>query len=251
MPPMDLTQAVTAAVTLVTKKRKAKVPAPTKYDGTKEKLPIFIKEVKDWLADNEVVEEQDKIWLTAAYLKKGDAVEWLTQQSEDSAYWRTYNEFLTAVQCRFGDVDSNYTARHKLEKLKQMGSVEEYNTEFSKYAKKIGFSDEDLADRYQKGLSDRILQSIYNLKNLPDTLVKWANHALHFDWLNEQLCQMQPGVCGVGFDRTKVPITEPQPVKPQPWVRAEDYAPGTTGPMDINTAQWEKKMPPLLTTLGT
>jgi len=157
MPPVDLTQAVTAAVTLATKKRKAKVPAPTEYDGTKEKLPIFIKEVKDWLADNEVVEEQDKIRLTAAYLKKGDAAEWSTQQSEDGTYWRTYNKFLMAVQRCFRDVDPKYTACQKLEQLKQSGSVEEYNTEFSKYAKKTGFSDEDRADRYQKGLSDRIL----------------------------------------------------------------------------------------------
>ena len=154
---MDLTQAVTAAVTLATKKRKAKVPAHTEYDGTKEKLLIFIKEVKDWLADNEVVEEQDKIRLTAAYLKKGDAAKWSTQQSEDGAHWRTYNKFLMAVQRCFRDVDPKYTACQKLEQLKQSGSVEEYNTEFSKYAKKTGFSDEDLADRYQKGLSNRIL----------------------------------------------------------------------------------------------
>ena len=52
---------------------------------------------------------------------------------------------------------------------------------------------------------------------------------------------MRPGARGVGFDRTKISNTEPQPVKPQPRVRAEDYAPSTTGPMDIDTARWEKK----------
>lgn len=116
----DVTQAVTAAVTKATRKKKAKVPAPTEYDGSKDKLPIFIKEVKSWLADNDVDDDQDRIRLTAAYMKKGDAAEWSTQQAEDGTTWPSYAAFLLSVQHRFGDLDPKYTARQKLMKTKQI-----------------------------------------------------------------------------------------------------------------------------------
>jgi hypothetical protein len=41
--------AITKAIT--EKKERAWVPPLTEYDGTKDKLPIFLKEVKAWLED--------------------------------------------------------------------------------------------------------------------------------------------------------------------------------------------------------
>jgi hypothetical protein len=195
--------------------------------------------VRDWLEDNEVTDEQQKIRLAAAYLKKGDAAEWSTQQAEDGVKWPTYDVFLKAVQDRFGDIDPKYTARQKLMKTRQVSSVEAYNTEFKKHSRKTGFSDEDLSDKYQRGLNERILQSIYQSGALPNKLDEWFERALHFDRMYEQFQRLRPGVRGMTSERTKAPIAEPQQTKPR--VRAEDYTPGTTGPMDIDTARRENK----------
>ena len=91
----EVASAITRAIT--EKKERPRVPPPTEYDGTKDKLPIFLKEVRAWLEDNKVVEDDEKIRLTAAYLKKGEAAEWSTQQVEDDITWEDYDEFLNAI----------------------------------------------------------------------------------------------------------------------------------------------------------
>jgi hypothetical protein len=60
-------------------------------------LPIFFKEVKTWLEDNKVTEDDGKIRLTMAYLKKGEVAEWSTQQVEDEVMWESYDDFLNAI----------------------------------------------------------------------------------------------------------------------------------------------------------
>ena len=91
----EVANAITKAIT--EKKERARVPPPTEYDGTKDKLPIFLKEVKAWLEDNKVTEDDEKVRLTMAYLKKGEAAEWSTQQVEDEETWETYEYFLGAI----------------------------------------------------------------------------------------------------------------------------------------------------------
>jgi hypothetical protein len=91
----EVASAITKAIS--EKKERARVPPPTEYDGTKYKLPIFLKEVKAWLEDNKVMEDDEMIRLTMAYLKKGEAAEWSTQQVEDEEVWESYDDFLNAI----------------------------------------------------------------------------------------------------------------------------------------------------------
>ena len=58
----DLARTLAAIIKAVTKdKKKAKVPAPTAYDGSKEGLSTFFREMKEWLEDNKVTEDGDKV----------------------------------------------------------------------------------------------------------------------------------------------------------------------------------------------
>jgi hypothetical protein len=237
----EVVGAITKAIT--EKKERARVPLPMEYDGTKDKLPIFFKEVKTWLEDNKVTEDDGKMRLTMAYLKKGEGAEWSTQQVEDEVTWESYDDFLNAIQARFRDIDPKYTARQKLSKVKQTGSVETYSSEFRKYAKKTGFSDEDLSDKYQRGLNNEILYSIYHSKMMPTSLDGWIERSLHFDRLSEQLRQVRPGARNILTEKVGCRTFEPQPQvqTTAPKVHTEsDYKPGTTGPMDINRAKREK-----------
>jgi hypothetical protein len=61
-----------------------------------------------------VTDDQKKIRLGLAYMKKGDAALWATQQVEDEVTLASYDEFLKAIQIRFRDLDPEYTARQKL-----------------------------------------------------------------------------------------------------------------------------------------
>ena len=237
----EVANAITKAIT--EKKERARVPPPTEYDGTKDKLPIFLKEVKAWLEDNKVTEDDEKVRLTMAYLKKGEAAEWSTQQVEDEETWETYEDFLGAIRARFGDIDPKYTAREKLSKVKHTGSVETYSSDFRKYAKKTGFSDEDLSDKYQRGLNTEILSSIYQSESMPTSLDSWIERSLHLDRLSEQLHRVRPSARNLTTEKVSSRTFKPQPQVQTiaPKVRAEsDYKPGTTGPMDIDRAKCEK-----------
>jgi Ty3 transposon capsid-like protein len=232
----DVIAAITKAI--AEKKDRARVPAPTEYDGSKEKLPIFMKEMKAWLEDNKVTEGEEKIRLTLAYMKKDEAAMWSTQVAEDGMMWKTYSEFLDAVRTRFGDLDPKYTVHQKLLRTKQTGSVEAYSTEFRKYVKKTGFSNEDLANKYQRGLNNEIIQHIYHTGTLPISLNGWIKSALLYDRLSEQLHQLCPSTRNTATEKVK--YLEPQLNKPL--VHAEsDYKPGTVGPMNIDTARHEGK----------
>ena len=80
------------------------MPAPTKYDGSKEKLLIFMKEMKAWLEDNKVMEEVKKTRLTLAFMKKDKVAVWSTQVVEDEMMWKTYSEFLDTIKICFGNL---------------------------------------------------------------------------------------------------------------------------------------------------
>ena len=237
----EVANVITKAIT--EKKERARVPPPTEYDGTKDKLLIFLKEVKAWLEGNKVMEDEEKIRLKMAYLKKGEAAEWSTQQVEDEETWETYEDFLGAIRARFGDINPKYTAREKLSKVKHIGSVEMYSSNFRKYAKKTGFSDEDLSDKYQRGLNTEILSSIYCSKSMPTSLDSWIKCSLHLDRLSEQLHRVRPSARNLATEKVSSRTFEPQPQVQTiaPKVCAEsDYKPGTTGPIAINRAKHEK-----------
>ena len=51
-------------------------------------------ELKAWLHDIKVTDDQKRIRLGLAYTKKGDAAQWATQQVEDEAAWDSNDEFL-------------------------------------------------------------------------------------------------------------------------------------------------------------
>jgi hypothetical protein len=124
--------------------------------------------------------------------------------------------------------------------VKMKSSAEDYNTEFRKHAKKTGFSDQDLADRYKQRLNDTILRSVYGLGTLPASLQEWMDRALHFNRLQEQLGQIRSTALGTSVYWPRTSSTNPRSVKTQ--VRVEsDYRPGTTGPMDIDTTRHENK----------
>jgi hypothetical protein len=179
----DMNQIITAITEAIKEQKgKVRVPPPTEYDGSKGKLPTFLGEMKAWLEDNNVTNNQQKTPLTLSYMKVGEAVEWKTQEMENGTEWSSHDDFLKAIRNRFGEVDPEYTARKKLGKTKQIRSVEAYTTKFRKYTKRSGFSDVDLAEKYKKGLQANIMDSIYHSTlSLPVTLDQWVEHAHHFN----------------------------------------------------------------------
>ena len=227
--------AITKAITK--KKERAQVPPPTEYDGTKDKLPIFLKEVKAWLEDNKVIEDEEKIRLMMVYLKKGEVAEWSTQQVEDEEMWETYEDFLSAIRACFWDINPKYTVHEMLSKVKHTGSVETYSSDFGKYAKKTGFSDEDLSDKYQRGLNTEILSSIYCSESMPTSLDNWIEHSLHLDRLSEQLHHVRPSAHNLATEKVSSRTFKPQPQVQTITLKVHaesDYKPGTTSPMDID-----------------
>ena len=172
---MVVTEAVTKSVQ--PQPKRGKVPPPNPYNGSKETLPIFQTQVIDWLDHLKEDDDDEKIRLTKAYMKEGEAAEWVVMQTREQSEWITFEDFMKDVEARFGDIDPEYTAREKLKKLRQGSSVERYNTDFRKVQAQSGYSETDLMEKYQDGLNEETLQKMYN-NRLPTTLKGWMSEAL-------------------------------------------------------------------------
>jgi hypothetical protein len=218
-------------------KKKAKVPPPNTYDGNKDKLLVFRMQTENWLNFCEVNDDQEKIRLTIAYMKEGEAAEWVlqkaidAQEAGDDEIWSSWSEFTNELSERFGDIDPVYTAREKLKKLRQGNSVEKLNTEFKKYMNQCEYGGSVLIEKYQDCLNNETLEKIYS-RELPKTINEWMRNALQYERLAIRLKARKTG-------RTFIPNAprNAQDGQSGPRVTSADYKPGTTGPMDIDAAR--------------
>ena len=235
-----LVEAMRLVIAAEPKRPKARVPPPNPYDGKKDTLDQFVKECEEWLTDNEVLDDQSRIRLMGAYMKEGEAAKWITQKYNDRTVWTDRDAFVAEIRMRFGDIDPQFTAQEKIEALRQTRSVEEYNAEFKKYATQTGYSEVDLRRRYQKGLNTGIITKIYGAGRLPADMEGWYATALHFDQLYQQLQQIRPRAGGKVEERPRGPTKETTVTTTERKTTSADYKPGTSGPMDIDTAKREK-----------
>jgi hypothetical protein len=237
-----ITAAVTTALATVSKQSKARIATPNNFDGSKDKVDSFLKQCSDWLIDNKVTDDQEKICLIGSYFKEGEAADWAVQNSKEGKMWPTIAAFTIDILARFGDTDPEHTARMKLEKIKHTSTIEAYITEFKKYARQTGFSDVDLIYQYQKGLNDGVLQNIYRSGTLPNTLQDWYDTTNRFDQLWKRLQALRPNKGRKTDEKSKwTPPANTSTTAGKPAATSADYKAGTSGPMDIGRARREGK----------
>jgi Retrotransposon gag protein len=133
-------QIVAQITTPKTEKPKSRVAAPDSYDGSPEKLDIFLRQLYLTFSDDVEVfkDPMRKIRFALSYMKDKFALQWASRiigELEDgSRRYKSWEEFRTDLVAAFSNANKKEQAQRKLELLRQ-GSrpAEEYFVEFEEY----------------------------------------------------------------------------------------------------------------------
>jgi hypothetical protein len=183
-PPPPVTQ-VTATPQVL---KGPKVAPPEFFDGTKSKTKHFISQLQlHFMAERHHIQsDQDRITITLSYMRGGMAESWKTQKVKEYSQVPppvvTWDAFYQEFDSFFGDDDPSASARDKMELLTQSGkTAEEYVNSFKEIMGETGYNDAALVDYFERGLNAPLVDKIYDLESMPDTLAGWMAQALKFD----------------------------------------------------------------------
>ena len=137
--------------------------------------------------------------------------------------------FLNYFNAFFKDRQMANKARHKLRMLKQgTMTADQYQAEFKLHMKDTGFNDVALVEYFKTGLNQPLVDQIYLLPDMPETLTGWMKWASRFDnqWREKQQyqklqkgqtvqttsTQSKPGKTGTASTVSSIPISSTTPI---------------------------------------
>jgi hypothetical protein len=171
-------------------KKGLKVAVPDVFDGTLSKSETFLSQLSLYFHAKrlEFQEDQDKITFALSYLRGGTAGPWADQiirQQEGqtgTGVFPDWNAFREEFEKTFGDPNPAGTARYKMDQLRQgTHTADEYVASFRELVPKTGFNDEAHVEKFQKGLNPTLVDRIYALPEMPQTLKGWMDWATKLD----------------------------------------------------------------------
>jgi hypothetical protein len=222
-----------------------KVAPPDSFDGTQSKTDSFLSQLGLYFSGRkkEFQDDQDKIIFALSYMKGGTAGPWaaeVVRQYQDSPepLYPDWNTFLQEFKAAFGDPDPGSTARFKMDQLKQGShSVEEYVAKFKELASQTKYNDAAHIEKFEKGLNSALVDKIYSLPEMPDTLTGWITWATKLD---RQWRQREARKKALGPPTPQKPFrSQPLPVK-TPQVSREP----AVVPMEIDSGK--KRLGPMV-----
>ncbi|KAI5123269.1 hypothetical protein M0805_001358 [Coniferiporia weirii] len=152
---------------------------PNEFDGTREYARRFLSSCETYLQVNKHIYDTDelKINFVLSFMQTQTAGDWaINRESIASAYnvdskgnklttivrYGTWNDFVKDFKTTFITTDDTNEAQQALIKLKQTGTVDDFNNQFQSLATRSGItSPEALIALYQAGLTPALLKSIY------------------------------------------------------------------------------------------
>ena len=163
-----------------------KVATPDPFTGNLAKSEEFLTSLTLYFhgKGGNLTDEQ-KITLALSYMKGGTAGQWAKRKVKLlSREGQTWDQFLSDFNASFSDPDPAGTARTKMDLLKQGSTTaDEYVGAFKEIMDDTGYNDAALVEKFERGLSKQLVDRIYTLPELPETLDEWVVQALKFDRL--------------------------------------------------------------------
>ncbi|THH03180.1 hypothetical protein EW145_g6463, partial [Phellinidium pouzarii] len=147
--------------------RAPKVAVPNVYDGAMDKAEDFIREVQLYVNTHaaEFPSHEEVVYFTLSYMGGGTVQNWK-------------NNVLEACSVAAGQTPPNFslcvmgtTAIAKMEALQQgTDTCDEFTVKFQALAPRTHYNDAALIELYKKKLNRRLLEKLYSLPNMPNTL---------------------------------------------------------------------------------
>jgi hypothetical protein len=173
-----------------------KVDKPSHFDGTKTKYAAWKVECHLFhLAHAKDIDTPErKIVNTLSYMKGGLAEKWrvryVNKTMTQAGYVANFQTFSKELDDAFTESNLEQKAMDALTHLQQgRRTADEYTAEFLAHLSDAGIpSDRAAIKLYQDGLNGPIVDRIYSIIPLPNTLDSWIEHATQFDtqWRDRQ-----------------------------------------------------------------
>lgn len=160
---------------------------PEAYDGTRDYVTVntWLYTVEQYLnlaqlsSPNVVINDHNKIALSSSYLKDNDSAWWyhLVKSPNTPSTWES---FKSSLILKLVPADHTRRARDKFRKIKQLGSVEKYLSEFRNVILMIGdINEAEKVDRFVDGLKFNVRVEV--LKTNSNSFEECARIALNVD----------------------------------------------------------------------
>src|SRR5882672_2437375 len=171
-----------------------KINLPEIFDGSSEKINLFIVNCKLYMTIKEDTfeNEMQKKAFILSHIRGPIINDWVIYQTErmldSSDSLENATQLLQYVKEQFGDVDEQITSQQKLDVLKQETTAADYVVKFRTLARKTGYNDVALVAAFRKGINSKILTKIFGFEKMPKSLEEWFKTSIKLDRQNRD-CQ--------------------------------------------------------------
>ncbi|THH04929.1 hypothetical protein EW145_g5163 [Phellinidium pouzarii] len=168
----------------------ARISKPNNFDDDKGYARHFLSSCEAYLSLNEQVYNTNKrkIIFVLSFMLEKAARDWATNRTtialapnsttKTSTGFGTWEDFVNDFRNTFITTNDSANAQHQLLNIKQMGTADNYNTQFRSLVTHSNISDKNtLSKMYQQGLTHGLIQHIYARDKLPDTMEEWYQAA--------------------------------------------------------------------------
>lgn len=173
-----------------------KIDTPEIFTGDRNKSTQFLRQnfLYMFAKEEEFSDDKKKVAFALSYMKGGVAGSWSSEYinqivtaTPSQLATFTWTKFQTDFLASFKELDQAGNARAKMTALFQgRWTADEYVTKFQELTPLTKYDDVAHIEFFRKGLSQRILDQLSSMSEMPDTLNKWYNMATRFDLQNRE-----------------------------------------------------------------
>jgi hypothetical protein len=205
-----------------------KTNPPAIFNGDIHKSNDFLTQLNLYLAGKAIDNADQKISIALSYMQGETVNPWVRRMALKLGTGLTWEDFMKEFKATYSDPNPKATAIHKMSLLEQgTHSVDEYVATFRSLQDDTGFNDPALLDYFKKGLNSSLVDNIYKLRPMPETLDDWVKEATALDrqWRQRQAekklktstpkptTTTKPISPLVRFTQTDAPIITPPPTQ--------------------------------------
>lgn len=167
---------------------KVNINPPDTFNGSHDKFQAWWEDVCRYLDAKHYTNLDDRIYVTASYMKGGLTEGWKRRLFANLHAVTDWDDFCRRVKTTFEDPHRAQKAREAMEHLDQGNkSIDDFMASFHSLASDADLTDDaELIRLTRKSVKPKIIESMFNSGNVPDTIDAFAGRVLQLERLQEQ-----------------------------------------------------------------
>ena len=176
-----------ASVRVTNPTNKVKVREPDDFDGSRDKVDFFMRQLKGYLAQDPNLNAKAQLNVALGYCVGKIAGTWADRQADlitedKEGKLTSVEDFEKRLRETFGDPEKGSTARHKLSLSRQQGTpIDQFIIKFEMLEADAGLDEVALTEAWKKAMDKHVWDKCYEALEIPKTLKEWKERCLIYD----------------------------------------------------------------------